>query len=59
MERGVENVETALGKVDGPVQNSVTQYSSGDFLRHFGTVIAVCLGLALLAHILVMFVGQY
>ncbi|MGC1412058.1 MAG: hypothetical protein WA864_24290 [Acetobacteraceae bacterium] len=55
----MENVETALGKVDGPVQNSVTQYSSGDFLRHFGTVIAVCLGLALLAHILVMFVGQY
>jgi hypothetical protein len=59
MERGVENVETALGKVDEPVQDSVTQYSPGDFLRHFGTAIAVCLGLAFLAHILVMFVGQY
>jgi hypothetical protein len=59
MECGVENVETALHKVDGPVQVSVTQYSPGDFLRHFGTVIAVCLGLALLAHILVMFVGHY
>jgi hypothetical protein len=59
MECGVENVETALHKVDGPVQDSVTQYSPGDFLRHFGTVIAVCLGLALLAHILVMFVGHY
>jgi len=55
----VENVETALHKIDGPVQDSVTQYSPGDFLRHFGTVIAVCLGLALLAHILVMFVGHY
>lgn len=55
----MENVETELGKVDGPVQDSVTQYPPGDFLRHFGTVIATCLGLALLARILVTFVGQY
>jgi hypothetical protein len=59
MECGVENVETALRKVDEPVQDSVTQYSPGDFLRHFGTVIATCLGLALIAHILVTFVRQY
>ena len=59
MECGVENVETALHKVDEPVQDSVTQYSPGDFLRHFGTVMATCLGLALIAHILVTFVGQY
>ncbi|HEY6440691.1 MAG TPA: hypothetical protein VIY55_11780 [Acetobacteraceae bacterium] len=55
----MENVETALRKVDEPVQDSVTQYSAGDFLRHFGTVIATCLGLALIARILVAFVGQY
>jgi hypothetical protein len=59
MECGVENVETALGKVDETVQDSVTRYSPGDFLRHFRTAIATCLGLALLARILVTFVGQY
>ena len=30
-----------------------------DFLRQFGAVIAICLGLALLAHALVMIVGTY
>lgn len=59
MECGVENVETALRKVDEPVQDFVTQDLAGDFLRHFGTVIATCLGLALIARILVAFVGQY
>ena len=34
-------------------------YSPGDFLRQFGAVIAVCLGLALLAQALVTIVGVY
>lgn len=30
-----------------------------DFLRQFGTIIAICLGLALLAHVVVTIVGTY
>ncbi len=38
-------------------QEPVTRYSPGDFLRQFAAVVGICLGLALMAHVLVMFVG--
>jgi hypothetical protein len=59
MECGVEEVETALGEVQGAAEEPGALYSPRDFLQRFGAVIAVCLGLALLANILVTFVGQY
>jgi hypothetical protein len=34
-----------------------TSYSPGDFLRRFAAVIAICLGLALMAHISVTVAG--
>ena len=42
-----------------PSQQPVSRYSPGDFLRQFAAVIAICLGLALMAHILVAFVGDF
>jgi len=66
MECGVEQIEVASGapprafaEVDGSFQGTRTQYSPGDFLKQFGAVIAICLGLALLAHVLVAFTGVY
>jgi hypothetical protein len=35
------------------------QYTPGDFLRELSTVLATCLGLALLAQLLVAIAGQY
>ena len=55
----MENTDTAFGQVQEPIEVSGTQYSSGDFLRQFGAIIAVCLGLALLASVLVAIVGEY
>lgn len=48
----------AFAEADGSFQEG-TQYSPGDFLKQFGAVIAICLGLALLAHVLVAFTGVY
>ena len=59
MECSVENTDTAFGQVQEPIEVSGTQYSSGDFLQQFGAIIAVCLGLALLASVLVAIVGEY
>ncbi|HET7883941.1 MAG TPA: hypothetical protein VFL55_23850 [Acetobacteraceae bacterium] len=44
-------VETGNDRIDGP-------YTPREFLRELGSVMAVCLGLALLAHVLVAFVGS-
>jgi hypothetical protein len=49
----------AFTEAPEPFQAPVTRYSPGDFLRQFAAVIAICLGLALMAHVLVMFVGGY
>ena len=59
MECGVETTDTAFEAVQAPVQESRTTHSPGGFLRQFGAVIAVCLGLALLAQALVAIVGVY
>jgi hypothetical protein len=66
MERGMEHIEIAsnarqraFAEAHEPVQGTGTQYSPGDFLKQFGVVIAICLGLALLAHVLVALVGEY
>lgn len=59
MEYSVENTNTAFGLAQEPVEASGTQYTPGDFLRQFGAVIAICLGLALLANVLVAIVGEY
>ena len=50
---------TAYGAALEPVENAGTQYSLADFLRQFAAVIAICLGTAVLAHILVTISGQY
>ena len=44
-------------KADQPIRQPHGEYTPGDFLRQFGTVIAICLGLATLAHLLVFMVG--
>ena len=59
MECGVKTTDTAFGAVQEPVEESGATYSPGDFLRQFGAVIAICLGLALLAQVLVAIVGHY
>jgi hypothetical protein len=59
MECSVRNTETAFGQAQEPVAEPGTDYAPRDFLRQFGAVIAICLGLALLAHALVMIVGTY
>jgi hypothetical protein len=55
----METTDTAFGAEQAPIQESRTTYSPGDFLRQFGAVIAICLGLALLAQALVTIVGVY
>ena len=42
-----------------PAQDARAQYTPGEFLKQAGMVIAVCLGLAMLAQVLVMIVGEY
>jgi hypothetical protein len=66
MECGVDKIETAFGalpraldELHEPAQDAPAQYTPGDFLKQAGMVIAVCLGLAMLAQILVMMVGEY
>jgi hypothetical protein len=65
MECGVEHIDvasharpTAYGAAHEPVEDEGTQYSPGDFLRQFAVVIAICLGMALIAHVLVAIVGK-
>lgn len=66
MECGVDKIETAFGalpraldELHEPAQDVRAQYTPGNFLKQAGMVIAVCLGLAMLAQILVMMVGEY
>jgi hypothetical protein len=66
MECGVEHIEIAsdarqraFAEADEPVQGTGAQYSPGDFLKQAGLVVAVCLGLAMLARVLVMVIGEY
>jgi hypothetical protein len=59
MECSVQNLDTAFGHAQEPVAEPGTDYAPRDFLRQFGAVIAICLGLALLAHVLVMVGGTY
>jgi hypothetical protein len=65
-ECGVEHIEIAsdarqraFAEADEPVQGTGAQYSPGDFLKQAGLVVAVCLGLAMLARVLVMVIGEY
>ena len=59
-ERGVRTSHTAFGTVPETTDDRDARcYAPRDFLRQFGSVIAVCLGLALLAHVLVALVGVY
>jgi hypothetical protein len=66
MECGVDKIDTAfralpcpLDKAHQPAQDARGQYTPGEFLKQAGLVIAVCLGLAMLAQVLVMVVGEY
>lgn len=66
MECGVDKIENAFGALQRardelyePAQDARTRYTPGDFLKQAGMVIAVCLGLAMLAQVLVMIVGEY
>lgn len=66
MERSVDNIDTAsraplraFERTPEASQESDKQYSPGDFLRQFGAVVAICLGLALMAHVLVTLSGSY
>ena len=66
MECGVDKFETAFGalpraldELHEPAQDAPAQYTPGDFLKQAGMVIVVCLGLAMLAQVLVMMVGEY
>jgi hypothetical protein len=63
---GVDKIDTAFDalprasvETHRPAQGERTQYTPGEFLRQAGLTIAVCLGLAMLAQALVMFVGEY
>ena len=65
-ERSVDNIDAfsraplhardAVPKSDREIGR---QYSPGDFFRQFGKVIAICLGLALVARVLVALSGSY
>jgi hypothetical protein len=63
---GVDKIDTAFGALPRAVdeahrlaQDERAQYTPGEFLRQAGLAIAVCLGLAMLAQVLVMVVGEY
>ena len=55
----MENIDTAFGHAQEADEASGAQYAPRDFLRQFGAVIVICLGLALLAHVLLTLVGEY
>jgi hypothetical protein len=63
---GVDKIDTAFGalpraldEAHQPGQDDRERYTPGEFLKQAGLVIAVCLGLAMLAQFLVMVVGEY
>jgi hypothetical protein len=63
---GVDKIDTAFGalprsfdEAHQPAQDDRARYTPGEFLKQAGLVIAVCLGLAMLAQVLVMVVGEY
>ena len=45
-------------EADQPIREPHEKYTPGDFLRQFGAVIAICLGLATLAHVAVFMAGD-
>ena len=62
----MDKIDTAFGalppsvdEAHQPAQDVRVQYTPGEFLKQAGLVIAVCLGLAALAQLLVMIVGEY
>ena len=64
VECGVEHIDLAskpssslFGSMKGLTREPPPSYSPGDFLRRFGAVIAICLGLALLAQVVVAVTG--
>ena len=65
MERYVKNTDipddrtSSFGAVHQPTEEPNTTYTPGDFVREAGYIIAICLGLGLLAHILLAVPGQY
>ena len=54
----MENTEFVFGKAEAPAKEPVSAYTPGDFLRRFAAVVAICLGLAVLANAVVMMVGS-
>ena len=66
MECGVEEIDPAYGAlprspaaVRDVADESGAGFTAADFFKQTGTVIAVCLGLAAMAQVLVTIVGQY
>ena len=65
MEWDVKNVDvpnartSSFGAVHEPTEEPNIKYTPGDFLREAGYIIAISLGLGLLAHILLVVPGQY
>ena len=62
----MDKIDTAFGalprapdEAHQPAQDARAQYTPGEFLKQAGLVIAVCLGLAMLAQVVVMIVGEY
>ncbi len=49
---------TNFASADQPIRGPDDEYTPGDFLRQFGSVIAICLGLATLAHLAVFMAGD-
>ena len=65
MECGVDELDTAFGalpravdEAPEPAQDTQAQYTPGEFLKQAGLVIGVCLGMAVLAQLLVILVGE-
>ena len=61
----MDKIDTAFGAVPRALdeeqpsaQHDRAQYTPGEFLKQAGLVIAVCLGLAMLAQVLVAMVGE-
>ena len=66
MECGVDKIDTAFRALPRApddlhqrVQDTPAKYMPGGFLKEAGIIIAVSLGLAMLAQVVVMIVGEY
>ena len=62
----MDKTDTAFGELScardeqhPPPQDERALYTPGEFLRQAGLVIVVCLGLAMLAQVVAMGVGEY